>query len=48
MLDLRVFVVVLVLNFKFLPIPDEQDSWAADEAIFQCPKQALVRLEALD
>lgn len=47
MQDLRVFVATLVLSFEFLPIPEEEDSWAAEEEIFRHPKHSLVRLKAL-
>lgn len=45
--DLRVFIVILVLSFEFLPVPEEVDDWTAEEAIFRYPKQAPVRLRAL-
>lgn len=47
MYDLRVFVIILVLSFEFLPVPEEADDWAAEEAIFRYPKQAQLRLRAL-
>lgn len=43
--DLRVFVVILVLSFEFLPVPE--DDWTAEEAIFRYPKHAPVKLRAL-
>lgn len=49
MQDLRVFVVILVLSFEFLPVEGskEGDDWAAEEEIFRHPKHSLVRLKAL-
>ncbi|KAI6354317.1 hypothetical protein MCOR25_008671 [Pyricularia grisea] len=48
MLNLRVFIVILVFSFKFMPIPESKDDWSADEAIFRSPKQCLVKLSVCD
>lgn len=48
MQDLRMFVVILVLSFEFLPTEEDNDPWAAEEEIFRHPKQSLVRLKALN
>lgn len=47
MQDLRVFVVVLVLSFEFLPVPEEAGGWQAEEAIFRYPKHAPVMLKSV-
>lgn len=47
MQDLRVFIVILVLSFEFLPVSKEADDLAAEEAIFRYPKHAPVNLRAL-
>jgi hypothetical protein len=47
MQDLRVFVVILLLSFEFLPVSKECDDWAAEEEIFRHPKHSLVSLKAL-
>lgn len=46
--DLRVFVVILVLCFEFLPVSSKgADDWTAEEAIFRYPKHAAVKLRTL-
>ncbi|KAI6470699.1 hypothetical protein MCOR17_003411 [Pyricularia oryzae] len=37
MLDLRVFIIVLVLEFRFMPIPENRNDWSAEEGIFRSP-----------
>ncbi|KAH7461729.1 hypothetical protein FOMA001_g18908 [Fusarium oxysporum f. sp. matthiolae] len=47
MQDLRIFVVLLVLNFEFLPLPGELRDLTGEEAVFRHPKQAMVKLKII-
>ncbi len=47
MLELKVMMVLLVLNFEFLPLPEELASMEGIEKVFRRPKMCHVRLRAL-
>ncbi len=42
--ELRIMVVMLILNFEFLPLPEELQSMAGVEKLFRRPKMCHVRL----
>lgn len=46
-MEFRVFIVLLVLNFEFLPLPEDLRSMKATEKIFREPDTPYVRLKAL-
>ncbi|TLD23974.1 hypothetical protein PspLS_06416 [Pyricularia sp. CBS 133598] len=48
MLDLRVFIAVLVLEFKFMEISENVNDWSAEEGIFRSPSCSAVKLSTHD
>ena len=46
-MEFRVFIVLLVLNFEFLPLPEDLRSMKATEKIFREPDMPYVKLRAL-
>ncbi|KAJ4302484.1 hypothetical protein N0V88_002629 [Collariella sp. IMI 366227] len=47
MMDFRIVVVLLILSFEFLPLPEEYQSMAAIEKVFREPKFPYAKLKAL-
>ena len=47
MIELKIIIATIMLNFEFLPLPDELASMAAEEKVFRKPRMANVRLKAL-
>lgn len=47
MQELRVMIVLLVLSFRFDPVPDALNSPAGRQKALRVPQQCLVRLSAL-
>ena len=47
MIEFRIMVVLLVLSFEFLPLPEEYKSMAAKEKIFREPDFPFARIRAL-
>ncbi|KAH6617371.1 cytochrome P450 [Chaetomium tenue] len=47
MMELKIMVVMLVLNFEFLPLPEEYKSMAATEKAFREPDFPFARMRAL-
>lgn len=47
MLEIRIMLVMLVLNFKFEPLPAGLDSMEADQRVLRMPRQCYVRLTPL-
>jgi cytochrome P450 len=47
MLELRIIISTLMLNFEFLPLPEQMSSMEAEEEVFRKPKTAFVKLRAL-
>lgn len=46
-MEYRMFVVLLILNFEFLPLPDGVNGWSATEEIFRHPDFPYVKLKVL-
>ena len=46
-MEFRIFVVLLVLSFEFLELPEEMSSLEAIEKIFREPKKPFVRVRAV-
>jgi len=47
MQELKIMIVHMILNFEFLPLPEEQSSMLAVEKIFRSPRVCSVKLRAL-
>ncbi|KAK0649646.1 cytochrome P450 [Cercophora newfieldiana] len=47
MMELRIIIVVLILNFEFLPLPEELAGLEGDEGVFRRPQKEYVRLKKL-
>jgi hypothetical protein len=47
MMEFKVMVVLVVLSFEILPLPEEFQSMAAVEKIFREPKFPYAKLRAL-
>ncbi len=47
MLELRIIIATLMLNFEFLALPDKLASMAAEETVFRKPRTVHVRLKQL-
>jgi hypothetical protein len=47
MQELRIMIVVLTLNFEFLPLPEELSDMAGVEKLFRQPKQCHVKIRKL-
>jgi len=47
MLEMRIIVVTLILNFEFLPLPEELSGLEAEEEVFRKPKTSFAKLRAL-
>ena len=47
MIEFRIMVVLLVLSFEFLPLPEEYKSMAAKEKIFREPDFPFARIRVL-
>jgi len=45
--ELYLFLVILVLNFEFLPLPEELQGMSGTEAIFRKPKICHVNLSVI-
>ncbi|KAK0627962.1 hypothetical protein B0T14DRAFT_601066 [Immersiella caudata] len=48
MLELRIIISTLMLNFEFLPLREEMSGLEAEEEVFRKPKTAFVKLWARD
>ncbi|KAI1798530.1 cytochrome P450 [Daldinia bambusicola] len=46
MLELRIMLALIVMSFKFLPVPAEFNSFQAIELLLRAPRQCYVKLEA--
>ncbi|KAK5706190.1 hypothetical protein LTR97_001177 [Elasticomyces elasticus] len=46
MLSLRIFFTMLIWIFELQPVPDELDSWAAEDLMTHQPQQTYVQLKA--
>jgi hypothetical protein len=46
-MELKIMVVMLVLNFEFLPLPEQYRSMAATEKVFREPDFPFARMRAL-
>ncbi|KAK5693744.1 hypothetical protein LTR17_025055, partial [Elasticomyces elasticus] len=46
MLSLRIFFTMLIWSFELQPVPDELDSWAAEDLMTHQPQQTYVQLKA--
>jgi hypothetical protein len=46
-MEFRIAVVLLILNFEFLELPQELKSMLASEAIFRQPQKPFVRVKVL-
>jgi len=47
MLELRIIVATLVLNFEFLPLPAHLSGLEAEETVFRKPLTVFVNLKPL-
>jgi len=47
MQELRIMIVMLVLNFEFLALPDDLQSMQGEERSFRQPRLCHVKLRAL-
>lgn len=47
-LEIRIAVVLIILNFEFLPLPDELRTTTVAERIFRCPDTPYARLKILN
>lgn len=47
MQELKIIIVHLMLNFEFLPLPEELRSMDGREQVFRQPKMCHVRLKVL-
>lgn len=46
-MEFRMAVVLLILNFKFLDLPEEYKTMSATEKMFRQPDKPYARLEIL-
>lgn len=46
-MELRINIVLLILSFEFLPLPEELRTMSAHERIFRHPDAPYVRLRPL-
>lgn len=46
-MEYRIFVVLLILNFEFLPLPEHLSGWSAQEKIFRHPDYPYVMVKVL-
>lgn len=46
-MEYRFMVVLLILNFKFLPLPEDLRGWSAQEKIFRHPDFPYARIKVL-
>ncbi|KAK4159853.1 cytochrome P450 3A24 [Cladorrhinum sp. PSN259] len=47
MMELKIIIATIMLNFEFLPLPEELASMAAIEKVFRKPQMANVKLRAV-
>ncbi len=47
MLELKITIALLVLNFEFEPLPEELTGMASNETLFRRPQLCHVKLRAL-
>lgn len=47
MQELKIMVVHMILNFEFLPVPEELSSMLAVERVFRSPRVCSVKLRAM-
>ncbi|KAI0885023.1 cytochrome P450 [Annulohypoxylon maeteangense] len=47
MMELRIMIVLIVMSFKFLPIPPEFNSFQVHEQLLRVPRQCFVKLETV-
>jgi len=47
MMEFKIVVVLLVLTFEFLPLPEEYKSMAAIEKVFREPNFPYAKIRAL-
>jgi hypothetical protein len=47
MMELRIIMVTLILNFEFLSLPEELAGLEGEEAVFRQPQKIFVRLKQL-
>lgn len=46
MMELRIMITLMVMSFKFLPVPTELNSFQVFEQRLRPPRQCFVKLEA--
>lgn len=46
-MEYRILVVLLILNFEFLPLPKHMSGWSAQEKIFRHPDYPHARVKVL-
>lgn len=46
-MEYRILVVLLILNFEFLPLPTDLSGWGAQEKIFRHPDFPYARIKIL-
>ncbi|KAI0834304.1 cytochrome P450 [Hypoxylon sp. FL0890] len=47
MMELRIMITLIIMSFKFLPVPPELNSFQAVEQLLRTPRQCFVKLEAV-
>ena len=47
MMELRIMIVHLILNFEFLPLPEELANMAGEEKLFRGPRTCHVKLKVI-
>ena len=48
MMELRIMITLIVMRFKFLPVPPEFGGFQAHEQLLRPPRQCYVRLEEVE
>ncbi|KAH8784899.1 cytochrome P450 [Diaporthe sp. PMI_573] len=46
-MEFRILIVLLILNFEFLPLPEDLSGWSAQEKIFRHPDFPYARIKIL-
>ncbi|KAI1471124.1 cytochrome P450 [Daldinia caldariorum] len=46
-MELRIIVTLIIMSFKFLPVPAELNSFHVNEQLLRAPRQCYVKLEAV-
>lgn len=47
MMELRIMITLIVMSFKFLPVPPEFNSFQVTEQLLRTPRQCFLKLEAV-